>query len=80
MKEGHRYIGSNSLPETKFLRVPIGTFYLAENFFSNDLLRFWSLGYPRSRGQVGRVILALRIFPQLVGRSVQNLVKIGLVV
>jgi len=40
--------------------------------------RVW--GTPASRGGVGRVILVLRTFPELVGRSVQNLVEIGLAV
>jgi len=40
--------------------------------------RVW--GTPRSRGQVGRVMLVLRTFPELAGRSVQNLVEIGLAV
>jgi len=30
-----------------------------------------------SRGQVGWVMLVLRTFPELAGRSVQNLVDIG---
>jgi len=33
-----------------------------------------------SGDQVGRVILVLRTFPELVGRAVQNLVEIGLAV
>jgi len=32
---------------------------------------------PGSRGQVGGVLLVLRTFPELAGRSVQNLVQIG---
>jgi len=33
---------------------------------------------PGSRCWVARVMLVLRTFPELVGRSVQNLVEIGL--
>jgi len=40
--------------------------------------RVW--GTPGSRGQVGGVILVLRTFPELVGRSVHNLVEIGVAV
>jgi len=32
---------------------------------------------PGSGGQVGGVMLVFRTFPELVGRSVQNLVEIG---
>jgi len=63
----------------KFLRVPFRTFYITQCFFSRDLFRFWSLGYPGVRDQVGGVILVLRTFPELVWRSVQNLVSIGTV-
>jgi len=34
-------------------------------------------GTPGSRGLVGGVMLVLRTFPELAGRSVQNLVEIG---
>jgi len=34
-------------------------------------------GTPGSRGRAGGVMLVLRTFPELVGRSVQNLVEIG---
>jgi len=34
-------------------------------------------GTPGSRGRVCGVMLVLRTFPELVGRSVQNLVEIG---
>jgi len=40
-------------------------------------LGFEVWGIPGPRGQVGRVRLVLRTFPELVGRSVQNLVEIG---
>jgi len=43
-------------------------------------LGFGVWGTPGSRDQVGGVILVLRTFPELVGRSVQNLVEIGLAV
>jgi len=44
-------------------------FFVKQYFFSYDLLRFWSLGYPRGRGRVGGVIVVLRTFPELVWRS-----------
>jgi len=37
--------------------------------------RVW--GTPGSSGRIVRVMLVLRTFPELVGRSVQNLVEIG---
>jgi len=37
--------------------------------------RVW--GIPGSEGRVGGFMLVLRTFPELVGRSVQNLVEIG---
>jgi len=37
--------------------------------------RVW--GTPGSRGKVGGVMLVLGNFPEMVGRSVQNLVEIG---
>jgi len=40
-------------------------------------LGFGVWGTPGSRGSVGGVMLVLRTFPELVGRSVQNLVEIG---
>jgi len=78
------YIANRGLVllDKKNLRVPIQILYLTQSFFSRDLFWFWSLGYPgvRSGGWVGGVILVLRIFPELLGRPVQNLVEIGLVV
>jgi len=35
------------------------------------------LGYPGSGGWVGRIMFVLRTFPELEGRSVENLVEIG---
>jgi len=46
---------------------------MSQKVFS-PVTRFWSLG---SRGRVGRVMLVLRTFPELVWRSAQNLVEIG---
>jgi len=43
-------------------------------------LDFGVWGTPGYRGQVGGVILVLRTFPELAGRSAQNLVEIGLAV
>jgi len=40
-------------------------------------LGFGVWGTPGPRGWVGGVILVLRIFPELVWRSAQNLVEIG---
>jgi len=40
-------------------------------------LGFGVWGTPGSGGQVGSVMLVLRTFHKLVGRSVQNLVEIG---
>jgi len=37
----------------------------------------WRLGYPKVREWVGGVIGVTRTFPELMGRSKQNLVKIG---
>jgi len=43
-------------------------------------LGFGVWGNPESRGRVGEVMLVLRTFPELVWRSVQNLVEIGVAV
>jgi len=92
MKEEHRYKQSLLYIKTrqpgpagaweKFdeLMSPIWTFFVKQSFFSSDLFRFWSLEYPGSGGRFGRVILVLKTFPELAGRSVQNLVEIGLAV
>jgi len=54
-----------------------------------DILRYtkfclpwpiWVLEFGVPWGQVGEVMLVLRTFPELVGRSVQNLLEIGLAV
>jgi len=66
-----RDIGSNSLlciyttqlgpgaaqKKINEIKSPIWTFFVKQSFFSSDLLRFWSLVYPRVRGWVGRVIV-----------------------
>jgi len=62
------------------LTSPSLTFYATQSFLSCDPFGFWSLGYPGSRGWIGGVMLVLRTFPELAGRSVQNLVEIGLAV
>jgi len=69
--------GAQRCPGQNSIKIPIGTFYISHSFFSHDLLRFWSLGYPGVRGLGWLVILGLRIFPELVWWSVQNLVEIG---
>jgi len=51
------------------LRRPSGHFTLHKGF------RVW--GTLVSGGQAGGVMLVLRTFPELTGRSVQNLVEIG---
>jgi len=51
------------------LRHPSGHFTLHKGF------RVW--GTLGSKSRVCRVMLVLRTFPELVGRSVQNLVEIG---
>jgi len=40
-------------------------------------LGFGVWGTLGSRGRVGGVMLVLRTFPELLGRSMQNLVEIG---
>jgi len=40
-------------------------------------LDFGARGTPGSGGWIGGVILVLRTFPELVWKSVQNLVEIG---
>jgi len=52
------------------LTPPIWIFYVAQSFLFH--LDFGVWGIPGSRGWVGRVMLVLRTFPELVGRSVQN--------
>jgi len=46
-------------------------------FFPMTRLGFGVWGTPGSWDWVGGVMLVLRTFPELVGRSVQNLVEIG---
>jgi len=59
------------------LRRPSGHFKLHKVFSLVTHLGFGVWGTPGSRGRVGGVMLVLRTFPELVGRSVQNLVEIG---
>jgi len=50
------------------IKSPFWTFFVKQSFFSRDLLRFLSLGYPKVRGsgsRVGRVILVLRTYLEL---------------
>jgi len=51
------------------LKSPIRTFYITQSFLFRDPFGFWSFGYPG-------VMLVLRTFPELVMRTVQNLVEI----
>jgi len=62
------------------LRHPSGDFTLRKVFSPVTHLGFEVWGTQGAMGQVGGIILVLRTFPELVGRSVQNLVEIGLVV
>jgi len=61
------------------LRHPSGHFTIHKVFSPMTHLDF-EFDTPESRGQVGGVMLVFRTFPELVGRTVQNLVEIGLVV
>jgi len=54
----------------------LGIFSKAK-FFSSDLLGFGAWGTMGSWGVIGSVRLVLRTFPELVKRSVLNLVEIG---
>jgi len=62
------------------LRHPSGYFTLHKVFSPMTRFGFGVWGTPGSRGGVGGVMLVLRTFPELAGRSVQNLVEIGLAV
>jgi len=86
VKEGHRfnshfYIYTNQpspgAAREKFdeLTSPIWRFYITQNFLFCDPFGVWST--PGSMGWVGGVMLVLRTFPELAGRSVQYLVEIG---
>jgi len=59
---------------------PSGHFMLHKVFSPVTHLGFRVWGTLGSTGWVGVVMLVLRTFPELVGRSVQNLVEIGLAV
>jgi len=56
------------------IMLPNWTVYVTQSFFSFDLFRLWSLGYPGVRRLCCGVILVLRTFPELAWGSVQNLV------
>jgi len=64
------------------IKSPNFTFFVKQSFFSGNLFRFWKLGYLRVRGLawVGGLIDVKRTFPELVWRSLQNLVEMGLAV
>jgi len=62
------------------LRHPSGHFLQSKVFSPVTPLDFGVWGISGSRGRVGRVMLVLRTFPELVGMSVQNFVQIGLAV
>jgi len=59
------------------LRHPSGHFTLHKTLSPVIHLGFRVWGTQGSGSQVGRVMLVLRTFPELSGRSVQNLVEIG---
>jgi len=78
LKEGYRYIGRYKQYLYIYIDQPAGArrcpgqnifkgthlnIYFTESLFSRYLFRFWSLGYHW-------VIVVLRTFPELVGRSV----------
>jgi len=56
---------------------PSGHFTSHKVFSPVTYLGFEVCGTPGSRGWVSVVMLVLRTFHELVGRSVQNLVEIG---
>jgi len=61
------------------IKSPIWTFFVKQSFFSSNLFRCLSLGYHWVRGLGWRDGQVLRT-PDLVWRSVQNLVEIGMAV
>jgi len=73
---------ASALPGKNFmsLRHPFGHFTLHKVFSPVIRLGFGVWGTLGSRVRVGGIMLLLRTFPELVGRSVQNLVDIGLAV
>jgi len=60
------------------LRNPSRTLFVKQSFFSSDLFRFWSLGYPRVQGSAWQGHCCN--FPVFLWRSEQNLLEIGLAV
>jgi len=93
VKRGHRYVYRDKqsllyiensqpgpvLPGKNLMSLchSSGHFMLHKVFSPVIRLGFRVLGTLGSKGWVGRVMLVLRTFPELVGRSVQNLVEIG---
>jgi len=63
--------------DKKNLRVPVGSFYITQSFSHVICKRFGVWGSPGSRGQVGGVIVVLKTFTELVGRSGGSPVKEG---
>jgi len=59
------------------LHHPSEHFTLHRVFSPVNYLVFGVWGTPGPRGHVGGVKLVLRTFPELAGRSMQNLVEIG---
>jgi len=57
------------------LRHPSGHFRLHKVFFPVTHLGFGVWGTPGSRGWIGGVMLVLRTFHELLGRSLLNLVE-----
>jgi len=75
----HFYI-YNGQPGPGAAREKFDELTLHKVFFPVTRLGFGVWGDPGSWGWAGGVMLVLRTFPELVGRSVQNLVEIGPVV
>jgi len=77
VKEGHRYIGLlyfyTSQPGPGSAREKFDELTLHKVFSPVTHLGFEVWVPPGSRGRVCGVMLVLRTFPELVGRSVQNI-------
>jgi len=44
------YLFATSQPRPSTARERFNAFFVYQSFFTSDLFRFWSLGYPRVRG------------------------------
>jgi len=75
------YLFFTSQPGSGTARKKFNASFVKQRFFSPVMcLCFGVWGSPESGDRIGGVILVLRTFPELVGRSVQNLVEIGIAV